>query len=112
MKATKIEYEALIRNGTWEIINPVEEEEDELVIPEGYHQSQLPKIPNKAKPIGCKWVYKLKRYPDNTIRFKVLLVIKGYEQVAGINFEETYAPVSKLATLRLLLSIQQKKGER
>jgi hypothetical protein len=54
--ATKMEYQALVDNGTWEIINPTEEEEDELVIPEGLERSQLPPIPHH-KPIGCKWVY-------------------------------------------------------
>jgi hypothetical protein len=107
--ATKMEYQALVDNGTWENINPTEEEEDELVIPEGLERSQLPPIPHH-KPIGCKWVYKIKRNTDNTIRFKVRLVIKGYEQVPGIDFGETYAPVSKLATLRLLLSIAAEEG--
>jgi hypothetical protein len=107
--ATKMEYQALVDNGTWEIINPTEEEEDELVIPEGLDRSQLPPIPHH-KPIGCKWVYKIKRNADNTIRFKVRLVIKGYEQVPGIDFGETDAPVSKLATLRLLLSIAAEEG--
>jgi hypothetical protein len=45
-------------------------------------------------PIDCKWVYKVKRNPDNTTRNKVRLVIKGYEQVEGIDFNETYTPVS------------------
>jgi hypothetical protein len=54
----------------------------------------------QSKPIGCKWVYKTKTNPDSTLRYKARLVIKGYEQVQGIDFEETYAPVSKMPTLR------------
>jgi hypothetical protein len=59
---------------------------------------------NGMKPIGCRWVYKTKRNPNGTIRYKVRLVIEGYEQIRGIDFDETYAPVSKLITLRYLLS--------
>jgi len=57
----------------------------------------------ESKPIGCKWVYKMKHYPDGTLRYKARLVVKGYEQVKGVDFDETYAPVGKLTTLRYLL---------
>jgi len=59
---------------------------------------------NGMKPIGCRWVYKTKRNPNGTIRYKARLVIKGYEQIRGVDFDETYAPVGKLITLRYLLS--------
>jgi hypothetical protein len=59
----------------------------------------------ESKPIGCKWVHKTKNYPDGTLRCKARLVVKGYEQVKGIDFDETYTPVvGKLTTLRYLLS--------
>jgi len=57
----------------------------------------------ESKPIGCKWVYKRKHYPDRTLRYKARLVVKGYEQVKGVDFDETYAPVGKRTTLRYLL---------
>ena len=58
----------------------------------------------RSKPIGCKWVYKTKTNPDGTLRYKARLVIKGYGQMQGIDFDETYAPVSKMTTLRYLMS--------
>jgi len=58
---------------------------------------------SESKPIGCKWVYKTKHYPDRTLRYKARLVVKGYKQVKGIDFDETYALVGKLTTLRYLL---------
>ena len=58
----------------------------------------------RSKPIGCKWVYKTKTNPDGTLRYKARLVIKGYEQMQGIDFDETYALVSKMTTLRYLIS--------
>jgi len=59
---------------------------------------------NGMKPIGCRWVYKTKRNPNGTIRYKACLLIKGYEQIRAVGFDETYAPVGKLITLRYLLS--------
>jgi hypothetical protein len=63
-----------------------------------------------SKPIGCKWVYKTKTNPDDTLRYKARLVIKGYEQVQGVDFEETYAPVSKMPTLRYLMACAAQGG--
>jgi len=54
---------------------------------------------NGINPIGCRWEYKTKRNPNSTIRYKACLVIKGYEQIRGVDFDETYVPVGKLITL-------------
>jgi transposase InsO family protein len=59
---------------------------------------------DNQKPITSKWVFKTKRNPDSSIRYKARLVIRGFEQVEGIDFNETYAPVGKLTTLRYMLS--------
>jgi hypothetical protein len=56
--------------------------------------------------VGCRWVYKLKRHSDGTIaRYKARLVAKGYHQQQGLDYEETFSPVVKPATIRLVLSI-------
>ena len=66
--------------------------------------------PITVKPIGSKWVYKTKRNPDGSIRFKSRLVIRGFQQVEGIDYGETYAPVSKLTTFRMLISLAANYG--
>jgi len=57
----------------------------------------------RRKPIGCKWVYKTKTNPDGTLRYKARLVINGYKQMQGIDFDKTYVPVCKMTTLRYLI---------
>lgn len=56
--------------------------------------------------VGCKWVFKIKRQVDGSLeRYKVHLVEKGYHQQVGLNYLETYSPVVKPNTIRLILSL-------
>lgn len=60
----------------------------------------------KGKVIGVKWVYKTKRNVEGNIeRHKARLVIKGYKQQQGRDYEETFAPVARMETVRTMLSI-------
>lgn len=56
--------------------------------------------------VGCKWVYQIKKNSDGSIqRYKACLVAKGFHQQPGIDFFETFSPVVKQATIRVVLSI-------
>ena len=58
------------------------------------------------KPIGCKWVYKRKKAMDGKVEtYKARLVAKGYSQKPDFNYKKTFAPVTMVRSIRILLSI-------
>eukprot|EP00253_Pinus_taeda_P011241 PITA_11241 len=67
---------------------------------------ELVDLPEGKKAIGVKWVYKPKRNAEGKIdRHKARLVVKGYKQQQGRDYDETFAPVARMETIRTMLSI-------
>ncbi|GKA35499.1 retrovirus-related pol polyprotein from transposon TNT 1-94 [Tanacetum coccineum] len=59
-----------------------------------------------TKPIGNKWVYKIKRNGDDQVeRYRARLVVKGYAPKEGIDFNEIFSPVVRMTTIRVVLSM-------
>nr|GEW81907.1 zinc finger, CCHC-type [Tanacetum cinerariifolium] len=66
----------------------------------------LADLPQCCKPLGCKWIFKRKPKVDGTIeKFKERLVIQGFKQNSGINYFDTYAPVARINTIRMLIAM-------
>ena len=63
----------------------------------------LVELPNGAKTIGCKWVFKTKK--DSLGNIEARLVAKGFTQKEGIDYMETFSPVSKKDSLRIILAL-------
>ena len=82
--AVQEEMNALKKNGTWEIV----------------------KLSEGKKIVGCKWVFIMKFNADgSTNRYKARLVAKGFTQTYGVDYQENFALVAKLNTIRVLLSL-------
>ncbi|KAH9112159.1 hypothetical protein AeMF1_013477 [Aphanomyces euteiches] len=84
IEATNTEYQAMLHNSVWELVP----------------------LPADRKALKCKWVWKAKYDADGSLeRFKARLCLKGYLQIAGVDFTDTYAPVLRLDSLRLLCAL-------
>jgi hypothetical protein len=72
------EFEALQKNNTWRLVPPKKE----------------------VNIMDCKWVYKVKRKSDGTVdRYKARLVANGFKQRYAVDYEDTFSPVVKHATI-------------
>ncbi|WVZ73170.1 hypothetical protein U9M48_021514 [Paspalum notatum var. saurae] len=83
------EMSSIQENQTWELVDP----------------------PANCRPIGLKWVYKVKRDErGEVVRHKARLVARGFVQREGIDFEEVFAPVARMESVRLVLALAATRG--
>ncbi|KAI3821704.1 hypothetical protein L1987_09276 [Smallanthus sonchifolius] len=84
IKAMDSEMDSILKNKTWELVEP----------PQGH------------KAIGVKWIYKTKYNENGEVdKYKERLVVKGYKQKHGIDYQEVFAPVIRFETVRLVIAL-------
>jgi hypothetical protein len=85
----------------WEIA--MQKEYDSHVVNNTWSLMPLPK---GRKPISCKWVFKIKHGVDGEVeRYKTRLLQRGFTQTFGVNYNETFAPIAKFASIRCILAL-------
>ena len=68
-------------------------------------------LPHGKKAIGCKWIYKIKHNVNGCVSsYKVMLITKGYAQNYGMDYEETFSPVARMAIVRAVITMATTKG--
>jgi len=83
-EAAQMEYDSMQTNKVWDLVD----------------------IPAGRKPIGHRWVFKVKRdEAGRIVKYKARIVAKGYSQIPGTDFEETFAPVADWNSIRVVLTI-------
>ena len=78
------EYDSIVRNSAWEIV---------------------PRLEGKSV-VGSRWIYKVKQAADGSVeKYKAIFVSRGFSQIEGINYEETFAPVARYSSIRTILAL-------
>ena len=80
----------------------MQEEMDSLQKNDTY---ELVKLPESRKALKNKWVFKLKKDGDKPVKYKAHLVVKGFGQKRGIDFDEIFSPVVKMSSIRVILRL-------
>ncbi|KAM1762795.1 hypothetical protein ACFX12_005393 [Malus domestica] len=94
-------YKSALKSSIW-----FQAMQEEISALHGQGTWSLVSLPVNKNLVGCKWVFKIKRHSDGSIaRHKARLVAKGFSQEPGIDYSDTFSPVVKPTTVRIVLAL-------
>ncbi|GJU80723.1 zinc finger, CCHC-type containing protein [Tanacetum coccineum] len=97
------EFQLYLIEGTRDEKEAINDEMDSIM---GNNTLVMADLPPGCKPLGYKWIFKRKLKVDGSIeKFKARLVIQSFRQNSGIDYFDTYAPVTRISTIRLLIAM-------
>ena len=68
-------------------------------------------LPPGCKPLGYKWIFKRKMKTNGSIdKYKARLVVKGFRQKEGLDYFDTYSPVTRITSIKMLIAIQSRNS--
>jgi hypothetical protein len=83
------EYESIVKNSAWEIV---------------------PRLVDKLV-VGSIWIYKIKQAADGSVeKYKARFAARGFSQIEGIDYDETFAPVTRYSSIRSIFSLSMQMG--
>jgi hypothetical protein len=83
------EYDSIVKNSAWEIV---------------------PRPVDKSV-VGSRWIYKVKQAVDGSVeKYKARFVARGFSQIEGIYYDETFAPITRYSFIRSILSLSTQMG--
>ena len=83
-RSLRSEIDSIMQNHTWELVD----------------------LPPGSKTLGSRWIFTRKMKVDGSIdKYKARLVIKGYKQQEGVDYFDTYSPVTRITSIRLIIAV-------
>ena len=83
------EYDSIVRNNAWEIV---------------------PRLVGKSV-VGSRWIYKVKQATDGSVeKYRARFFARGFSQIEGIDYEETFAPIAQYSSIRTILALLAQMG--
>ena len=99
-------FEEAVEDPAW--VDAMVEEYDSIVRNSAY---EIAPRPEGKSVVGSRWIYKVKQAADESVdKYKEIFFARGFSQIEGINYGETFAPVTRYSSIQTILSLSAQMG--